>query len=54
MHYEWHARDLPEARRWTEAALALAGSWSRAHEALAREELLHRLARLDRKLAAAA
>ena len=51
-HYEWHAADLAEAMRWTEAGIALAESWRpglRRIEALA--ALNHRRERLQRKLA---
>jgi uncharacterized protein len=50
-HYEWQAGDLAAARRWTEQALNLVQDWSPYRAPPVREELLHRLARLDRKLA---
>lgn len=44
-HFEWHASDLEKAMQWTEEALQLVdGSASNI-----REELEHRLARLQRK-----
>jgi uncharacterized protein YprB with RNaseH-like and TPR domain len=45
-YYEWHADDPAQALRWTEAALALLPP----HQPIQRQELLHRLNRLQRKL----
>lgn len=45
-HYEWHASDLEQARQWTEQALQLVDSSAPN----IREELEHRLARLQRKI----
>jgi uncharacterized protein YprB with RNaseH-like and TPR domain len=51
MYYEWHARDLEEARRWAQEALISLTHWQ---EDWRREELWtkieHRLARLAKKL----
>jgi uncharacterized protein YprB with RNaseH-like and TPR domain len=50
-HYEWHATDLSQAMRWTEAGIALASSWRpgiRQRQAL--NDLAHRQRRLLRKL----
>jgi uncharacterized protein YprB with RNaseH-like and TPR domain len=58
-YYEWHAGDLPQAWKWTAQALALVGDaamsgriGSRATSSTVREELEHRLARLQRKMGA--
>lgn len=49
-HYEWHSRDVTRAIEWTQQALALVASWGRSQPAVpVRDELLHRLARLQRK-----
>lgn len=48
-HYEWHQPDLPLAQRWTEAALDLINRWPPAQARLVKNELLHRLDRLQRK-----
>ncbi len=50
-HYEWHAHDLPQAQRWTEAALGLIDRWSPAQARLVKDDLLHRLDRLQKKQA---
>lgn len=50
MFYEWHADDLPAARQWTQQALSLVERWNRYQAQTIREELEHRLARLERKL----
>lgn len=49
-HYEWQHQDLAAAREWTQQALALVSRWPAAQASLARGELEHRLARLERKL----
>ncbi|MCB9444461.1 MAG: ribonuclease H-like domain-containing protein [Ardenticatenaceae bacterium] len=48
-YYEWHELDLVAAIRWTEQALTLSQSWSQGQAALARDELEHRMNRLQRK-----
>ena len=49
-HYEWHGRDVARAIDWTQQALTLVTSWGRGRRAaLVRDELAHRLARLQRK-----
>lgn len=48
--YEWHDKDYKMAERWTLEALSLVESWSGARQKLLRPELVHRLARLQRKL----
>lgn len=49
--YEWHETDLTQAIFWTEQALALVERWRQPGRArLARAELEHRLARLQRKI----
>ena len=51
MHYEWHAPNLVEARRWAQEALVCLTHWTdnwRRDQAWASVE--HRLARLARKL----
>lgn len=50
-HYEWHAHDLPQAERWTKAALDLIGRWPPAQARLVKDDLLHRLDRLQKKQA---
>lgn len=45
-HYEWHASDLEQALRWTQEALQLLDGSAPD----TREELEHRLARLQRKM----
>ena len=45
-YHEWHTKDLAAAADWTRRALSLAGV-----RETARPELIHRLARLERKLA---
>jgi len=47
--YEWHEPDLAAAIRWTEQAMNLSQSWSQGQAALVRDELEHRLSRLQRK-----
>ena len=47
--YEWHEPDLAAAIRWTGQALDLAQSWSRDRAVLIRDELEHRMKRLQRK-----
>ncbi len=49
-HYEWHAKDIPTAIQWTEAAINLSNSWPPAHSALIHAELNHRNLRLKAKL----
>ncbi|GAB4564570.1 MAG: metal-dependent exonucleaseMrfB [Anaerolineae bacterium] len=51
-YYEWHAKDLDQALRWTDRACHLAETWN---DPLARRralaDLKHRLERLQRKIA---
>jgi len=47
---EWHTGDLEQAADWTRRALALVARWPQGLQKLARPELDHRLARLERKL----
>ncbi|MFZ0545270.1 MAG: ribonuclease H-like domain-containing protein [Candidatus Promineifilaceae bacterium] len=49
-YYEWEQQDLGTALSWTQQALTLVQSWSARDAGLVEEELLHRLARLERKL----
>jgi uncharacterized protein YprB with RNaseH-like and TPR domain len=49
-YHEWHTGELEQAADWTRRALSLTGHWSRGMQQLARPELEHRLARLERKL----
>ena len=53
-YYEWQAKELHQAAQWTQQALDLVQSWGRSgqHHPI-RHELAHRLARLQRKMAAA-
>ena len=53
-YYEWQTQELPQAIFWTEQALNLvaSGGRRRAYDPV-RDELTHRLARLQRKLAEA-
>lgn len=49
-HYEWHGGDIARAIDWTQQALALVASWGRSQRvAMVRDELRHRLNRLQRK-----
>ncbi len=49
-YYEWHTGDLEQARAWTQAGLDLVAKWPRGLERdAARDELLHRRERLERK-----
>lgn len=48
--YEWHEPDLAAALRWTEQALTLSQSWGTSRFSLLRDELEHRLIRLQRKI----
>jgi uncharacterized protein YprB with RNaseH-like and TPR domain len=49
-HFEWHDKKLAPAISWTLQALALVDGWrSPGRAALVREELSHRLKRLQRK-----
>lgn len=50
-HYEWHDRDLKMASHWTEQALSLVGENRAFVDTILQEELNHRLARLNRKIA---
>ncbi len=52
-HHEWHTRDLAAARGWAAWALKIAEAWPEGprREAVL-TDLRHRLARLERKLAA--
>ena len=51
MYYEWEARDLAQARRWSEAAMSIVGKlpkgWRRDQKVA---EVEHRIKRLRRKL----
>ncbi len=49
-YHEWYTGELEQAADWTRRALSLTGHWSRGMQQLARPELEHRLARLERKL----
>jgi hypothetical protein len=49
-YYEWEQQDLGTALSWTQQALALVRSWPARQAALVEDELLHRQARLERKL----
>ena len=52
-YYEWQQRDLPEARRWAEAALVCLTHWNPDwRRAEAWEAVEHRLKRLARKMGA--
>ncbi len=51
MHYEWQERDLSQALLWTRQAAALLERSGRAAAALHMDEVEHRLARLERKMA---
>jgi uncharacterized protein len=48
-HYEWQEQDLVQAQYWTQAALDLIGRWPPAQARLVKDELLHRLDRIQRK-----
>lgn len=48
--FEWHLDDLDAARYWTEQALTLCESGGFATDAVVREELNHRLKRIELKL----
>jgi len=51
-HHEWHAKDLPSAREWTQEALRrLETVTPSPRSRLARSELQHRLGRLQNKIA---
>ena len=50
--FEWHFEDLQSAHHWTREALNLSESWDSGRDNLLNEELLHRLKRLERKIAA--
>lgn len=47
---EWYTRELEQAAEWTRRALSLVGSWPRGRRAKVHHELIHRLARLERKI----
>jgi uncharacterized protein YprB with RNaseH-like and TPR domain len=53
MYYEWHAKDLRQAQRWAKSArravASLKPDWRRER---LESEIAHRLARIERKLAA--
>ncbi|MFN2187682.1 MAG: ribonuclease H-like domain-containing protein, partial [Candidatus Promineifilaceae bacterium] len=49
-YFEWHVQDLKEARSWTKQAISIVEGWSSARSTLAKDELKHRLTRLERKL----
>jgi uncharacterized protein len=48
-HYEWQEQDLDQAQQWTQAALDLITRWPQAQARLVKDELLHRLDRIQRK-----
>lgn len=48
--YEWHEKDIKSAEGWTLQALSLVDTWPSPRAELIRPELVHRLARLQRKL----
>ncbi len=51
MHYEWQKEEIDTAIQWTEQAIALVNSWnSPGRASLVRDDLLHRLSRLQRKI----
>ncbi len=50
-YYEWHDVKLSLALHWTTQALSLVEGWEPARLEIVLEELLHRRARLERKLA---
>jgi uncharacterized protein YprB with RNaseH-like and TPR domain len=50
-HYEWQSQDLLAAKSWTTRALELIGNSRSVAATVWQEELEHRLARLERKLA---
>lgn len=50
-HYEWQHGDLELAHQWTQRALSLADSWPAGRAQLVRDDLNHRLERLERKIA---
>jgi uncharacterized protein YprB with RNaseH-like and TPR domain len=51
-YLEWHARDLDLAAGWTRAALAQVEGWpGDQYRSATLDELQHRLARIDRKIA---
>jgi uncharacterized protein YprB with RNaseH-like and TPR domain len=49
-YYEWHDIQLDAAMHWTAEALSLVEGWETAKPEVVLEELLHRRARLERKL----
>ncbi len=51
-YYEWEQRDLGTALSWTQQALILVKGWPTRDALLVEDELLHRKARLERKLGA--
>jgi len=50
-YHEWRSGDLAAALEWSRQALRLADSWPSSQALTIRPELLHRLARLEAKLA---
>ncbi len=50
-YYEWHDKDLRTAERWTLEAISLVDGWPKARAEIVRPGLIHRLARIRRKLA---
>jgi uncharacterized protein len=48
-HYEWQEQDLVLAQQWTQAALDLIARWPQAQARLVKDELRHRLERIQRK-----
>jgi hypothetical protein len=50
--FEWHFADLHSAHHWTREALNLSESWDTGQDDSLHDELLHRLTRLERKIAA--
>lgn len=49
-YYEWEQQDLGTALSWTQQAINLVQSWPAREAELVEDELLHRQARLERKL----
>jgi uncharacterized protein len=50
-YHEWHTGDLAQAADWTRRALSLVERWPSGLQKLASPDLLHRLRRLEDKLA---
>jgi uncharacterized protein YprB with RNaseH-like and TPR domain len=49
-YYEWEQQDAGTALSWTQQAISLVQNWPAREAALVEDELLHRQARLERKL----